>query len=98
MGEIAVPAKVVEAVRIRWPALAPGWLEDAPDELARLCERYGGRPLRTFNARYGFVVEVATAHGPLIMRSTPDPLGMCQANVSRALSRMGVGPHIYEVE
>ncbi|WP_433147010.1 phosphotransferase [Actinomadura nitritigenes] len=96
-GKIDIPAGVTEAVSRRWPELAPAWLDGAPDELGRLCERFGGRPVRTFQGRYGFVVEVATAHGPLVLRSTPDPLGMRQAEVSQELSRLDVGPRIYDV-
>ncbi|XVQ10920.1 phosphotransferase [Spirillospora sp. CA-255316] len=53
--------------------------------------------MRTFDARYGFVVEVETDHGYLVVRSSPDPLGMMQAEVSRSLSNLGIGPPIYEV-
>ncbi|WP_339154161.1 aminoglycoside phosphotransferase family protein [Actinomadura luteofluorescens] len=96
-AEIEIPANVNEAVTACWPELAPAWLKKAPDELARICERYEGRPVRTFNARYGFVVEIATTHGRLVVRSTPDPRGMDQAQVAQALANMGVGPRIHDV-
>ncbi|MGI5207654.1 phosphotransferase [Spirillospora sp. CA-108201] len=96
-ADTEIPANVIEAVSACWPDLASAWLEKTPDELARICERYEGRPVRTFNSRYGFVVEVATAHEQLVVRSTPDPLGMDQAQVAQALFNMGVGPHIYDV-
>ncbi|MER6810748.1 phosphotransferase [Spirillospora sp. NPDC000708] len=95
--KIDIPAGVAEAVTRRWPDLASAWLGGAPDELERLCERYEGRPVRAFQARYAFVVEIATAHGRLVLRSTSDPLGMDQAEVSRELSRIDVGPRIYDV-
>ena len=92
-----IPAEVVDSVSKRWPELASAWLDSAPDELAQICQRYEGRYVRTFHARYGFVVEVETARGPLVLKSTPDPQGIDQAEVSRSLSRIGVGPHIYEI-
>ncbi|MFC5752993.1 phosphotransferase [Actinomadura rugatobispora] len=42
-------------------------------------------------------MEVETDHGYLVVRSTPDPLGMMQAEVSQSLSDLGIGPQIYEV-
>ncbi|MEV3921826.1 phosphotransferase [Actinomadura coerulea] len=96
-AEIEIPANVNEAVTACWPELAPAWLRKAPDELARICGPLEGRPVRTFNARYGFVVEVATAHERLVVRSTPDPRGLDQAQVAQALFNMGVGPRIHVV-
>lgn len=92
-----IPVEVVEAVSERWPELVSAWLENAPDELAQISHRYQGTYVRTFDARYGFVVEVETASGPLVLKSTPDPHGMEQAEVLRSLSRVGVGPHVYEI-
>lgn len=92
-----IPAEIVESVSKRWPDLAAAWLDNTPDEISQICQRYEGRYVRTFHARYGFVVEVETARGPLVLKSTPDPQGMDQAEVSRSLSRIGVGPHIYEI-
>lgn len=94
---VSIPAGVIEAVSTRWPDLAPAWQENVTEELAGICQRYRGRPVRTFDARYGFVVELATDYGQLVVKATPDPLGALQAEVSRSLSNLGIGPHIYEV-
>ena len=94
---IEIPAAVIKAVSTRWPDLAPAWQETAPCELARICQQYKGHPVRTFKARYGFVVEVETTRGYLVARSTPDPMGLMQAEVSRSLSELGIGPTIFEV-
>lgn len=96
-GKPQIPAEVVKAVTERWPELASAWLERAPDEFAQISHRYRGSYVRTFNARYGFVVEVETANGSLVLKSTPDPDGMDQAEVARSLSRIGVSPHIHEI-
>lgn len=96
-GGVEIPTGVSDAVSRRWPDLAGAWKERVHDELARICQRYEARPVRTFEARYGFVVEVAAEQGHMVMKSTPDPLGLMQADVSRSLSDLGMGPHVYEV-
>ncbi|MBT2210324.1 phosphotransferase [Actinomadura sp. NEAU-AAG7] len=66
-------------------------------ELAELCGRYNATVLSTFDSRYGLVVEVATTSERLVMRSSPDPDAAAQAEVSRSLAHLGVGPEIREV-
>ncbi|MFL6144331.1 MAG: aminoglycoside phosphotransferase family protein [Labedaea sp.] len=62
-----------------------------------LCKRFNARAERTLPARYGFVVVASTPNGPLVLRASPDPAGKVQAEVSRALAKVGAGPAIHEV-
>jgi streptomycin 6-kinase len=96
-AQVQVPTRVAEAVRVRWPELAPTWCRHVLGEFNDLCDRYRGVFLRVLPARYGLVVAVATPDGPLVMRSSPDPAGPRQAQVSEALAKLGIAPAIHEV-
>ncbi len=93
----AVPSNVAEAVCKRWPDRGPQWLNNVHDELSALCERYGAKPVQAMRARYGFVVDVRTSSGRLVFRSSPDPNGFNQAQVSLALADLGVAPKVHEL-
>ncbi|MEW2357890.1 aminoglycoside phosphotransferase family protein [Spirillospora sp. NPDC029432] len=53
--------------------------------------------MSTFDSRYGLVVEVEADTERLVMRSSPDPDALFQAEVSQQLAKLGIGPDIREV-
>ncbi|MFB9878662.1 phosphotransferase [Planobispora siamensis] len=81
----------------RWPALEASWRQSVEAELVELCRRYEADPIAVLPARYGFVVEVATVNGPLVMRASPDPNGSFQSAVAMRLAEIGAGPRVHEV-
>ncbi len=81
----------------RWQREGEAWLASVEDELLEICARYGAEPLNVFEARYSFVVEVATERGALVLRSSPDPAGRFQAAAAQSLAQVGAGPKIYEI-
>jgi streptomycin 6-kinase len=91
-----VPADVVRAVCARWPDRGQAWSTSVGADFAELCRRYRAQPRQVLNARYGFVVSVATADGLLVLKSTPDPAGAFQADAAQQLAKLGVGPVIRE--
>ncbi|MFF0378962.1 phosphotransferase [Actinoplanes missouriensis] len=92
----AVPADVLANVRRRWPEAAESWATQAELQLRELCARYRATPREVLPARYGFVVAVDTADGPLVIRSSPDPHGKDQAAVAVALAELGIAPRVHE--
>lgn len=95
-ADIEVPPNVAAAVREQW-GRGDDWAAQVKDELEDLCKRHRATPVRVLPARYGFVVATDSAHGPLVMRTTPDPAGQHQAVVAFALADLGVGPAIHDV-
>ncbi|MEU4564891.1 phosphotransferase [Actinoplanes sp. NPDC023936] len=93
---IAVPADVLANVRRRWPGAAESWAAQAETQLREICERYRATPREVLSARYGFVVAVDTADGPLVIRSSPDPHGSDQAAVAVALAELSIAPRVHE--
>ncbi|MFG1997710.1 aminoglycoside phosphotransferase family protein [Spirillospora sp. NPDC048911] len=98
LHRVRVPREVAEGVSARWPSVGTVWHGQVLSELAALCQRYKVTPVHTFDARYSLVVETARGDGTrLVMRSTPDPLGIFQAEVSQSLAKVGAGPQVHEV-
>ncbi|WP_169514765.1 phosphotransferase [Actinomadura atramentaria] len=94
---IDVPPEVIEAASLRWPNLVGPWQRDVLGDLDRICARYRARPVRVFDARYAFVVEIEGPDGPLVARTSPDPASLHQAAVSRRLAELGIGPELVDV-
>lgn len=92
-----LPADVSAAVTTRWPDLGPAWCAAVEPELDELCQLHDARPVRVLPARYGYLVEVRTPDGRLIMRASPDPDGMAQGHVSIALANLDAAPRIHEL-
>ena len=95
-NSLSVPPNVMSAVRERWPDRAEDWALCVETELRDLCARYDATPRRILSARYGFVIAVDTAHGGLVMRSSPDPNGPVQAKVAAVLAGLGIAPRVHE--
>jgi len=92
----AVPAEVLREVRTRWPDTADAWVNSAPAQLQRFCDRYQATPTRVMRSRYGLVVKADSPSGPLIFRYSPDPDGEPQARVAAALAALDVSPRLHE--
>lgn len=84
-------------MRRRWPERGETWTRHVVDELHEHCARYNARPAHVLPARYGLVVAVDTATGPLVMRATTDPAGATQAEFARAHAKLGIGPAVHEI-
>src|SRR6266540_135977 len=93
---LTVPPTVVSAVQARWPAHTRDWPTHVEAELLELCERYEAKPREVLPARYGFVVAADTADGGIVLRASADPRGPTQAEVARALAKLGAGPTVHE--
>jgi streptomycin 6-kinase len=91
-----VPADVIAGVKQRWPDRAAAWASHIEAELHDLCTRHHATPRRVLPARYGFVVAADSPHGPIILRSSPDPHGPEQAAVAVALANLDIAPAVYE--
>lgn len=99
MGDpVSVPTDVAAAVKARWPDIGQRWCSAVADEFADISARYGASPIAVLPARYGLVVAVEVGRDTLVMRSSPDPDGMIQSQVSIALGALGTAPQIYEVQ
>jgi streptomycin 6-kinase len=94
--EPQVPADVIAGVRRRWPDRAHSWAANIGAELHDLCARHHATPRRVLPARYGFVIAADSEHGPIILRSSPDPHGPEQAAVAVALANLDIAPAVYE--
>ncbi|GIF09513.1 aminoglycoside phosphotransferase family protein [Actinoplanes siamensis] len=94
--QLTLPAHVLANIQRRWPDIADIWAANVHEEFQTLCDRYQAAPRRILPARYGFVAAVDTPHGPLVLRSSPDPRGREQAAVATALANLGAGPQIHE--
>lgn len=92
---VTVPAVVAETVRRRWPRRGPAWVRNVLAEFDTACQRHQASPTLVFPARFGLVVAVITPEGPRVLRSSPDPAGALQAQVSVALAALGVGPAVH---
>jgi streptomycin 6-kinase len=90
-------ADVAAAVTARWPSVGLQWSLCVEDEFRDLCARYRAEPVRLMTSRFGFVVSVVSNGHPLIMRSSPDPHGVYQAQVAHALADLQVAPRVHEV-
>ena len=96
--QLTVPAAIVRAACKRWPDRGLAWAAAVNAGLDELCRRYGVRPLKVMDARYGFVVSVRAAGGRLfVLKSTPDPAGALQASAAKQLAELGIGPTVHEV-
>jgi streptomycin 6-kinase len=87
---------VVANIQQRWPDRAHPWASRVEAELRELCTRYKARTLKVLPARYGFVIAADTQHGPIVLRSSPDPHGPEQAAVATALADIGIAPTMHE--
>jgi streptomycin 6-kinase len=83
-------------VQQRWPERGTAWADQVEDELDELCLRHGATPVRVLPARYGFVVAATSPHGPIVIRSTPDPHGPEQTAVAVALAGLGIAPAVHD--
>ncbi|MBW6437674.1 aminoglycoside phosphotransferase family protein [Actinoplanes hulinensis] len=94
--QLTVPATVLANIRRRWPDIAEPWAAQVGTEFRTLCDRYQATPREVLPARYGFVTAVDTPHGPLVLRSSPDPHGADQAAVATALANLDAAPRVHE--
>ena len=93
----SVPAAVMAGVQRRWPDRVLPWANAVADELKTLCAKYDATPRTVMPARFSLVVAADTPHGPIVLRSSPDPDGPQQAEVAAALAAIGVAPALHEV-
>lgn len=96
-ANFAVPDAVISGVRNRWPDRADAWANAVQVELSDLCKRFQARPRSVFPARYGYLVAADTPNGGIVLRSSPDPAGVRQAEVAKSLANLGVAPRVHEV-
>jgi streptomycin 6-kinase len=92
-----LPAAVATAVSARWPDVGHQWCLQVEEELRDLCERYKVKPVEVMKSRFGFVVSVVRRGLSLVMRASPDPNGLYQAETARALAGLQVAPPVHEV-
>jgi streptomycin 6-kinase len=92
-----VPADVLANVRQRWPEVADAWASNVVIEFQALCGQYRATSCTVLAARYGYVVAIDTADGPLVLRSSPDPHGPDQATVATALANLGISPTVHQI-
>ncbi|MEV0838503.1 aminoglycoside phosphotransferase family protein [Actinocatenispora sera] len=97
LAQLAVPEDVRQQIHRRWPTAGPAWSAVVADELHELLAEHHATHPQVMPARYGLVISANTPTGPLVFRSTPDPDGVHQATVSRALAELDVSPHIHQV-
>lgn len=96
-GATSLSPEIAAAVNARWPDIGPAWCTAVDAEIRELCAAYDAQPVQVFPARYGYIVEVTTPHGPLIMRASPDPDGMAQGHVAIALANLEAAPRVHEL-
>src|SRR5579884_2169708 len=94
---IRLPAEVATNVCARWPERGHTWARHVVDEFDELCKRYDATATHLLSARFGFVAAVETPHGPLIMKSTPDPGAPVQAAFAHRFAELGTGPAVHEI-
>jgi len=92
----AAPGAVMAGVQRRWPDRAQPWAAAVVDELRTLCAKYDATPRTVMPARFSLVVPADTPHGPIVLRSSPDPDGPRQAQVAATLASIGVSPTLHE--
>ncbi|HZN71524.1 MAG TPA: phosphotransferase [Micromonosporaceae bacterium] len=91
-----VPAAIMAGVQQRWPDRTQPWANAVVNELRTLCAKYDATPRTVMPARFSLVVAADTPHGPIVLRSSPDPDGPRQAQVAAALAAIGVAPALHE--
>lgn len=96
-GGPSLSPEIAAAVIARWPEIGPVWCTAVDAEIRELCEAYDAQPVQVFPARYGYIVEVTSPRGPLIMRASPDPDGMAQGHVAIALANLDAAPRVHEL-
>lgn len=91
---VSIPDYARSEVLRRWPTLGRRWCAVVLDELAELATEVGGVRPAIMESRYGLVVAVDSAAGPLVLRSSPDPDGQDQVRHHERLAAAGVAPTI----
>jgi len=92
----SMPAAVMAGVQRCWPDRTQPWANAVVGELRSLCAKYDATPRTVMPARFSLVVAADTPHGPIVLRSSPDPDGPRQAEVAAALAAIGIAPTLYE--
>lgn len=91
---IEIPAYVADEVKSRWREAGSQWVRGAQGELEDLCQSLDAEPERLLPSRYGLVVAVRVGQERLVVKGSPDPDGLRQAQVLDAFARRGVAPTI----
>ncbi|MEV4514494.1 phosphotransferase [Dactylosporangium sp. NPDC049525] len=91
-----LPDGVAESIEKRWPGRAQPWAEQVEVELRLVCGAHNAVPRHVLPSRFGFVVAADSPRGGLVVRSSPDPDALLQAEVALSLAKLGIAPRVHE--